>query len=187
MRALFQKGVRLALQKGLSVGVELWDSVPSGLWAGQRAASLSLLLLFGEKETEFWGEKQKGRYKVGRAEWEDKPKKNNGRRMRVFKDNVKGQIFNDSLYLWRKDKDESQQSDRKSLHPQKLSSEAGFNGEEHKVLRWAYSTSKTELRNLRKKAQSVREHASATGEEILHPAICLFLNQTTAAPYIAHL
>lgn len=47
---------RLALQKGLSIGVELWDSVPSRLWAGQRAASLSLLLLFWEKEAELHGE-----------------------------------------------------------------------------------------------------------------------------------
>lgn len=52
---------RLALRRGLSVAVELWDSVPSGMWAGQRAASLSLLLLFWEKEATFWGRKNERR------------------------------------------------------------------------------------------------------------------------------
>lgn len=51
---------------GLSVGVELWDPVPSSVWAGQRAESLSLLLLFVEKEAEI-GRESRGKREMWRG------------------------------------------------------------------------------------------------------------------------
>lgn len=66
--SIVPEGARLALQRGLSVGVELWDSVSSGARAGQRAESLSLLLLFWERE--FIGKPRKeGIEKLGREKY----------------------------------------------------------------------------------------------------------------------
>lgn len=71
--SIVPEGARLALQRGLSVGVELWDSVSSGAWAGQRAESLSLLLLFWERE--FLGEESRRKKELRWANWEREKRK----------------------------------------------------------------------------------------------------------------
>lgn len=96
------------LCRGLSVGIELWDSVPSGVWACQRAASLSLLLLFWE-ESEFLAKRLEERRK-----WRGYKLGKDGEKRTWLKLTTRGRVFKDSMKfqgnLWwfgKKDKDDS--------------------------------------------------------------------------------